>query len=282
MLSAYRHGTPASPFEHYCTSALAYFLANGHLALSALFATRAGVTDGRVTGTALQRQVGDGLFTDLTIEFAGHRSVVVEVTVEPGGDRTGLDALANAAQARANDPVFLMVSLDTTAVVSPWIPVTWQELATALSSGDDELAREFAEFIRRDVLGEGTVPLDQATTTNRLYALGAAAVRRRFGDDARYVNSASRPIGGRYRYLGTTFAVDGQDMTYWIGIVNEAVPLSDHYYLMLASKEQPVDQPTDHPRATADWKWGYWTTHGRVVRPVTADLYDALLRRIQA
>jgi hypothetical protein len=126
------------------------------------------------------------------------------------------------------------------------------------------------------------VPLEQAITTNRLYALGGAALRRRYGDRARYVNSASRPMNGRQRYLGTTFALDDGDMCYWIGLVNEALPLSEHYHLMLATKQARVSQPGDHPRATGDWKWDHWTGSGRVVRPIAAEAYDELLGRLQA
>jgi hypothetical protein len=152
----------------------------------------------------------------------------------------------------------------------------------ALEDDPEPVAQQFAEFVLRDVLGLGAVPLDQAISTNRLYALGAAAVRRKFGERARYVNSASRPVGGRYRYLGTTFAIDDDEMRYWIGIVNEEIPLSEHYHLMLASKDRPVGRPAEHPRATGDWKWEYWTGLGRVVRPISAESYDELLSRLPA
>lgn len=280
MLSAYRPGTTATPFENYCTSALSYFLTTGHPALTALFQARAGNPGARINEASIQRQLGASGYADLTIEFDDSRIAVVEVMVEPLIEPDELASLAEASQQWAGDPALLVVCLDPDSAPAPWVALSWAEIASALLDGGDPLATQFAEFIQRDILGFGSVPLDQAITTNRLYALGAATIRRRFGDQARYVNSASRPVSGRYRYLGTTFSVDGTDMTYWIGIVNEAVPLSDHYYLMLASKEWPVAQPSDHPRATADWKWAHWTTHGRVVRPVTADVYDALLRRI--
>lgn len=282
MLSAYRPGTTATPFENYCTSALSYFLTTGHAALTALFVERAGNRDARINEASVQRQLGARGYADLTVEFGDGHIAVVEVMVEPLIGPDDLASLAEAAQEWAGDPTLLVVCLDPENAPTPWVALPWAEVASALVEGDDPLATQFAEFIQRDILGFGTVPLDQAITTNRLYALGAATVRRRFGDQARYVNSASRPVGSRYRYLGTTFSVDGNDMTYWIGIVNEAVPLSDHYYLMLASKERPVAQPSEQPRATADWKWAHWTTHGRVVRPITADVYDALLRRIDA
>ena len=88
-----------------------------------------------------------------------------------------------------------------------WEPITWLQVVEALEDDPEPLATQFVNFILQDILGLGDVPLDQAVTTNRLYALGGAAIRRRFGTEARYVNSASRPTNGRYRYLGTTFAV---------------------------------------------------------------------------
>lgn len=280
MLSAYRPGTTATPFENYCTSALAYFLGRGHRELVELFAGRAGAPGKQVVSTAVQQQVAVAGYADLTIEFSGGLLAICEVQVEPGATGPALETVAESAGRWDEHPAFILVCLDGSAATAPWTPITWTEIAAALRAHDDELAREFADFIQRDILGGGSVPLDQAVTTNRLYALGAAAVRRRFGEQARYVNSASRPIGGRYRYLGTTFAVDAGEMAYWVGLVNEGLPLSDHYYLMLASKEQPLERRSDQPRATADWKWAHWTTHGRVVRPITSEMYDELLRRI--
>jgi hypothetical protein len=173
-----------------------------------------------------------------------------------------------------------MLSLPGRTPPPKWTEVSWLNVAEALEDDPDALAWQFSEFVLRDILGLGPVPLDQAIATNRLYALGGAAIRRRYGDRARYVNSASRPLGGRYRYIGTTFSLDGGEMNYWIGLVNETVPLSEHYHLMLASKITPLGVPADQPRATGDWKWGNWTGHGRVVRPVTLDSYEELLGRL--
>lgn len=281
MLSAYRPGTTATPFENYCTSALAYFLGRGHRELAGLFARRAGAREATVASTAVQQQVAVAGYADLTVEFSAGPLVICEVQVEPGPGGPNLETMAQSAGRWDEHPAFLLVCLDGSAASPPWVAITWSEIALALRSPGDELAREFADFIERDILGGGSVALDQAVTTNRLYALGAAAIRRRFGEQAHYVNSASRPIGGRYRYLGTTFAIDSAEMAYWIGLVNEGLPLSDHYYLMLASKEHPLAQRSDQPRATADWKWAHWTTHGRVVRPITAEMYDELLKRIR-
>ena len=60
--------------------------------------------------------------------------------------------------------------------------VTWNAIADVLADDRDDLAREFAEFVRRDVLGLEAVGLDDALHTNRLYALGGAALRERFGE----------------------------------------------------------------------------------------------------
>jgi hypothetical protein len=49
---------------------------------------------------------------------------------------------------------------------------------------------------------------------------------------------------------------------------------------MLASRDHPLAEPAEPPRATADWKWPYWTGLGRVVRPLDAEAYDELLRRV--
>ncbi len=282
MLSAYRPGSTASPFENYCTSALAYFLNQGHEGLGRLFSEAAAAPGERVREAWPQREPAPGVACDLLLELSSGQPVIVEVQVEAGADQEHLPTLQGAAAAWFPGAAFVMVCLSTVDAPRGWAAISWRTIGDLLRGEESGLGREFAEFIDRDVLGLGAVPLDEAIATNRLYALGAAAVRRRFGEQTRYVNSASRPMGGRYRYIGTTFSLDGSEMNFWIGLVNESIPLSDHYYLMLASKEEPVDAPSDHPRATSEWKWGHWTTQGRVVRPLTAETYDELLRRIRA
>ncbi len=279
LLSAYRPGASATPFENYCTSARAYQLQQGQPALGALFAGAADDSGATVVETLVQQDLVPGLATDLLLTFDSGKQALVEVEVEAGAAASHLEGLAEAASAMLSLPPILLTLPGTTAP-PPWRVLSWRDVVEAVRRGGSGLDAEFAEFVERDILGLGTVPLEQALATNRLYALGAAAVRRRFGEAARYVNSASRPTGGRYRYLGTTFSFDGDQMNYWIGLVNEAIPLSDHYYLMLASKQHPVARPVEHPRATAEWKWAHWTSHGRVVRPLTAELYDELLQRI--
>ena len=105
-------------------------------------------------------------------------------------------------------------------------------------------------------------------------------LRQHFGARVQYQNSESRPIGGKYRYRGTTFGIDGGEMSMWIGIVNEEVPLSDHYHFMIASKETRLSEPVPQPRATADWKWAHWSGLGRVVRPLSPEQYEELLGRL--
>jgi hypothetical protein len=280
MLSAYRPGSAATPFENYCTSGLAYFLRQEHRMLTALFAEAAGITGEPLALVELQPRLGDAGIADLLLTFEGGRRAVVEVQVEPGADESFLKGFEEVGQAWAEQPAFLMLGLRTEGVPSPWRPVTWLQVVEALEDDPEPMARQYADFVLRDVLGLGPVPLEQALSTNRLYALGGAAVRRRFGAGVRYVNSASRPMSGRYRYLGTTFGFEGGEMEFWIGLVNEALPLSEHYHLMLASKEMPVEEPREHPRATGDWKWNHWTGVGRVVRPLTAETYDELLSRL--
>jgi hypothetical protein len=280
MLSAYRPGSPATPFENYCTSGLAYFLQQRHHMLSALFAGAARAHGEALAIVEVQPQVAGAGIADLVLTFEGGRRAIVEVHVEANADESALPALESAGGgALTEEPVYLLLGLDSEAA-APWTPITWLQVVEALEDDPDPMAKQYAEFVLRDILGLGPVPLDQAITTNRLYALGAAAIRRRFGERARYVNSASRPLAGRYRYLGTTFSLDGGEMHYWIGLVNETVPLSEHYHVMLASKEAPVRQPAEHPRATGDWKWAHWTGAGRVVRPITAEAYDELLARL--
>jgi hypothetical protein len=280
MLSAYRPGSPANPFENYCTSALAYFLQRGQRMLGALLASAAGVPREPVAMAEVQPRMATAGIADLILTFEGGRRAIVEVQVEAGADTRHLPALEASGTQWDEAPVFLLLALDPEAASGPWRPVTWLQVVEALEDDPDPLARQFTEFVLRDILGLGRVSLDQAITTNRFYALAGAVLRRRFGNRVRYINSASRPLDGRYRYLGATFAVDGGDMANWLGLVNETVPLSEHYHLMLATKERPLRDPVEHPRATGDWKWPFWTGTGRVVRPLTPEGCEELLSRL--
>ncbi|MGI8926059.1 MAG: hypothetical protein ACR2HN_05350 [Tepidiformaceae bacterium] len=280
MLSAYRPGSPATPFENYCTTGLAYFLRQGQRMLTALFSQAARVDNEALAMVDVQPRLADAGIADLLLTFEGGRRALVEVQVEAGADESLLAGFEAAGRAWLAEPALVMLGLGM-AAPSQWTPVSWLQVVEALEDDPDPMAVQFSQFVLRDILGIGPVPLEQALATNRLYALGGAAVRRRFGERARYVNSASRPMAGRYRYLGTTFAPDGEGMDYWLGIVNEALPLTEHYHLMLATKDAPVAEPGERPRATGDWKdWDHWTGLGRVVRPVTAETYEELLGRL--
>jgi len=280
MLSAYRPGSPAHPFENYCTSALAYFLQRGQRMLTALFAQAAAVPSEPLAMVEVQPRLADAGIADLVLTFEGGTRAVVEVQVEPGADERHLPAIEAAGAGWDASPVFLLLGLRDDYVLQPWRPLTWLQVVEALEDDPDPLAHQFVEFVLRDILGLGAVPLDQAITTNRLYALGGAALRHRFGARVRYQNSESRPIGGKFRYRGTTFGIDDGEMSLWIGIVNEELPLSDHYHLMIASKDARISEPVPQPRATADWKWPHWSGLGRVVRPVSPEQYDELLGRV--
>jgi hypothetical protein len=280
MLSAYKQGSGATPFENYCTSGLAYFLKRGHRMLRALIAHAAGTGSEELALVEVQPRLAEAGVADLLLTYEGGKRVLVEVQVESGADESLLPGLEAVAREWAQQPAFVMLGLRAGDVPAPWLPITWMDVLEALDDDPDPVSVEFKEFVLRDILGLGEVPLDEALSSNRLYALGGGAVRRFFGETGRYVNSASRPLNGQFRYLGTTFAPDGAgEMNYWMGLVNETVPLGEHYHLMLASKEKPLLFPVDQPRATGDWKWPHWTGMGRVVRPVTPAMYEGLLER---
>lgn len=279
-LSAYRPGSPATPFETYCTGALAHMLETGTRSLGKLLANAAGASTGDIAQVEVQSRVGDAGIADMLVTFEDGHQALVEVQVEPGADESLLPAFAEAAESWDAATGLVIIGLHDKGTPEGWFPLQWLDVAAAVEDDDDPLVRQFAEFVRRDILGLGDVGLDIAIETNRLYALGGGAVQRAFGPPARWVNGTSRPVGGQYRYLGTIFAPDGGDMDFWIGIVNETVPLGEHYHLMLASKTTPLAEPADQPRATGDWNWPYWTGLGRVVRPVGMDDYAELLSRI--
>jgi hypothetical protein len=280
LLSAYRPGSSGTPFENYCASGLAYFLARGQRMLTALMAEAAGAGSESLAVVEVQAPIADAGLADLVLTFEGGKRAIVDVQVETAAESAPLPAFTEVGEGLTTEaPALVVLGLNGEAP-EPWVAVSWLRVVEALEDDPDPVAKQFAEFVLRDVLGLGAVGLDQAIATNRLYALGAAALRKKFGERASYVNSASRPVGGKYRYLGTTFGLDGGEMQYWVGIVNEQVPLSDHYHLMLASKESPVNQPSEHPRATGDWKWANWTGLGRVVRPIEAAQIEELLGRL--
>jgi hypothetical protein len=280
MLSAYRPNAPATPFENYCTSGLAYLLRSGHRMLTALIAEATGIAGEPLAIVEVQPRIADAGIADLLLTFEGGRRVLIDVRVDMNADNAALSPFEAAAREWVEPASFVVLGLPGDSVPEGWRFLSWLSVVEALEDDIDPVAAQYTEFILRDILGLGDVPLDEAVTTNRLYALGGAAVRRKFGPAATHLNSCSRPTGGRYRYLGTTFSPDGGEMAYWVGIVNETVPLGDHYHLMLASKIAPLKDPASQPRATGDWKWAHWTGLGRVVRPVTAESYHELLGRL--
>lgn len=273
MLSSYRPGDGSSPFEDYCANGLAYLLATGREPLGALFAGAAGAPGARIVDAAVRPLAGGAAIADLALAFAGGRRALVEVAVAP---ETPPERPPAPRDERGRAPAAVSVAPDAAGGAA----VAWRAIADALAAAPDATSREFAEFVRRDVLGLEPVDLDDALHTNRLYALGGAALRERFGAGARYENSASVPVGGRVRYLGTTFARDGGALDCWIGMVNEALPLSEHYHLMLGSRRVPLAEAAGQPRATGNWRWEHWTGLGRIVRPVAPPDYAALLARM--
>jgi hypothetical protein len=281
MLSAYRPGSPASPFENYCTTGLAYFLQRGHRMLAALFAHVAGVPDEQLAVAEVQPRLGDAGYADLLLTYEGGARVVVEVQVESGADERHLSGFEGAVHQWSGTTRFVLLGLSGDRDLQPWTSMSWMQVVEALDDDPDPAAQQFVAFVLHDIMGLGDVSLDQALTTNRLYALGAAALRRKYGDRVSYMNTASRPLQGRYRYLGTSFALDGGDFDYWVGVVNEEIPPTEHFHLMIASKGRRLSEPVPKPRATGDWKdWAHWTGLGRVVRPITVDSYDKLLDRM--
>jgi hypothetical protein len=280
MLTSYHPGSTATPFETYCTNALAYLLNRGHHMLRALFAHAGGIANEPLADVEVQPRLADAGIADLLLTFEGGRRIVVEVQVETSADESLLPAFVSVASRWDMNASFVVLGLQREPA-APWQAVSWLDVVEALDDDPDPLAQQFRDFVLADILGMGPVPLDEALATNKLYALGGGAVRRRFGGEARYANAASRPMGGRYRYVGTMFSAgpDG-DMDYWIGIVNETIPLGEHYQLMLAARQRRLREPSVQPRALGDWKWQGWTGIGRVVRPVTIEAYDRLLSRI--
>lgn len=281
MLSAYQPGSTATPFENYCTSSLAYLLNRGHNVLAALFREAAGIPREELADVEVQpRMAGAGL-ADMLLTFEGGQRIVVEVQVEPGDPVDHFPALEQVARNWEAPAAFVTVGLKRQEMYPGWAAVSWLDVAEAVEDDPDPLVQDFHRFVMDDILGLGAVPLEEAMRANRLYALGGAAVRRHFGDAVPYANAASRPMGTHFRYMGTMFSKtpDGQ-MDHWLGIVNETVPLGEHYHLVLASKNDPVAEPVQQPRALGEWSWVGWTGMGRIVRPVTPEDYDELMGRI--
>src|SRR5262245_36496833 len=97
MLSAFRPGSTATPFENYCTSALAYFLQRGQRMLTALFAHAAEAEGEALAMVEVQPRLAEAGVADLLLTFEGGRRVVVEAQVEPGADESLLPAFREVA-----------------------------------------------------------------------------------------------------------------------------------------------------------------------------------------
>jgi hypothetical protein len=279
-LSSYQPGSSATPFENYCTSGLAHLLSRGHFMLTALLAQAGGVSGDPLAAVEVQPRIADAGIADLVLTFEGGRRVVVEVQVETAAAEDQLAAFERAGERWGIDLGFVVLGLGGQSP-PPWRAVHWLDVVEALDDDSDPISQQYRDFVLSDILGLGPVTLEEALASNRLFALGGAAVRRRFGDQAVYANAASKPASGRYRYTGTMFAANGSpEMTFWVGLVNETVPLGEHYHLMLASKHGELPEQRDQPRALGDWRWTGWTGLGRVVRQITPADFDRLMQRL--
>lgn len=280
LLSTYQAGSPATPFENYCASGLAHLLSRGQHMLTALFSQAAGVHAEPLATVEVQPRLAEAGFADLLLTFEGGKRVLVEVQVEAGVDPDRLKSYEEAGGSWTGEAAFVFLGVEKD-VPAPWQRVSWLQVVEALDDDPDPISQQFRDFVLADILGLTQVTLEEALGSNRFYALGAAAVRRRFGEGASYANTASQPATGRYRYLGTMFSAgDSQEMDYWIGLVNETVPLGEHYHLMLAAKHTKLPDQRPQPRALGDWKWTGWTGLGRVVRPIGPAELDRLLSRV--
>jgi len=280
MLSAFRSGTPSTPFEIYCTQGLAYVVGRVHGQMGALLAEKAHAASPVIADVQVQAPLAGASFADLLVTFDSGERALIDAQVEIGGSTDHLRTLEDASREDGGQLALIRLALPGDEAGDGWSALSWSELAFALDGDDDPIARQYGEFVERDILGQGDVPLGEALTTNRLYAVSASALRRKYQNRVAYQSSASPPLKGRFRYIGTTFGLGERSAEYWIGLVNETVPLSEHYHLMLASRERALDKPVSQPRATGDWKWAHWTGLGRVVRPLAPENFDELLSRL--
>jgi hypothetical protein len=248
--------------------------------LSSLFANAGGATGEQLATVEVQPRIADAGIADLLLTYEGGRRVIVEVQVERPAPGEAFAEFERAAADWSIDAGFVVLGLNPEPA-HPWAGVRWIDIVEGLDDDPDPISQQFRDFIISDILGLSATTLEEALGSNRLFALGGAAVRRRFGEDATYANAASRPTSGRHRYTGTMFAAaDSPHMDFWIGIVNETVPLGEHYHLMLASKHAELPEQRARPRALGDWSWQGWTGLGRVVRPIMPADFDRLLARI--
>ena len=251
-----------------------------HRMLTSLFADAAGVHGDPLALVEVQPRVG-GAIADLVLTFEGGTMVVVEVQVESAADEAHLESIEAATPEFGLAPRFVMLGLGEGARPK-WRPLTWFHVVEAIEDNPDPVAQQFTTFILRDILG-----LRRRSTGAGNHDQPALRTWRRR-------HSASPGPGGPVRQLRIAshqrpLSLPGHDLRpsgYRDGLLDRhcerRAPLSEHYHLMLASKESPILEPSIHPRATGDWKWQHWTGAGRIVRPVTAEDYTSLLARLPA
>ena len=231
---------------------------------------------GTVKETHCQVLVDDQIIS-LLVESTNNKRLFIKINTRTNNnieERTKLQTL------KADNAVLLWISFKGDTPPSNWVSVTWEQIGETLGTSSEKLALEFGNFIQTDILGHGSVTVQQALKTNKLYALGGAVIREKYGVNTEYLNSASQAIQGEFRYLGTTFSGNTPDLQFWIGIVNQTLPLSSHYQLILASKNTEVQNPVDKPRVTDNWGWKGWTGLGEITTSLEHSHYKDLLERL--
>ena len=274
-LSSFQAGLGTDPFENYCVSALAYLLETKQSQLTELL-TSVAECFGTVKETHCQVLVDDQIVS-LLVESTNNKRLFIKINTQTNNnieERTKLQTL------KADNAVLLWISFKGDTPPSNWVSVTWEQIGETLGTSSEKLALEFGNFIQTDILGHGSVTVQQALKTNKLYALGGAVIREKYGVNTEYLNSASQAIQGEFRYLGTTFSGNTPDLQFWIGIVNQTLPLSSHYQLILASKNTEVQNPVDKPRVTDNWGWKGWTGLGEITTSLEHSHYKDLLERL--
>jgi len=274
-LSSFQAGLGTDPFENYCVSALAYLLETKQSQLTELL-TSVAECFGTVKETHCQVLVDDQIIS-LLVESTNNKRLFIKINTQTNNnieERTKLQTL------KADNAVLLWISFKGDTPPSNWVSVTWEQIGETLGTSSEKIALEFGNFIQTDILGHGSVTVQQALKTNKLYALGGAVIREKYGVNTEYLNSASQAIQGEFRYLGTTFSGNTPDLQFWIGIVNQTLPLSSHYQLILASKNTEVQNPVDKPRVTDNWNWKGWTGLGEITTSLEHSHYKDLLERL--
>ena len=274
-LSSFQAGLGTDPFENYCVSALAYLLETKQPQLTELLTSEA---EGFSTIEATHSQaIVDDQIVSLLVELANNKRLFIKINTQPNNN---LEERKKLQTIKADNAVLLWISFKGDTPPSNWVSVTWEQIVETLGKSSEKLALEFRNFVQTDILGHGSVTVQQALKTNKLYALGGAVIREKYGVSTEYLNSASQAIQGEFRYLGTTFSGNTPDLQFWIGIVNQTLPLSSRYQLILASKNSEVQNPVDKPRVTDNWNWKGWTGLGEITNSLEHSHYKDLLERL--